>query len=292
MGYFARARGFSMRAPAIFLVVMMVFAACRAAAAADAGAGAYADGDFAAARALGRAAMTAEGAARACEAGLVIGSFFERGETRVKSLHAALDDCARAIEAGDGDVAPYLSYAVGLAFEAKRLRSRAAALRARRFFAETLSRFPDSGLAHAGLAGWHSNVSREAGLVRVALGASRAEAARGFSAALRLDPDNIAINYEYLRFLAGGAAADRRQAAAVAAKIAAAAAPDDALGRLLIERAAIIARALGGSRYEIEAALTATEPFEGVAREAPALAYMPPFRSGFPSASQSQGALP
>lgn len=273
-----------MKASALGLVLALLLLQHPAARAADA-AGAFASGDFAAARTAGRAAGGAGGLALACEAGLVLGSYIEKGEARVRSLHGAIEDCAKVIEAGGAGVGPYVNYAIGFGFEAKRLHSIGGATASRKLFTEAVERFPDSGFAHAALAGWHANVAEQAGLGRIALGASRDEARREFKTATRLDPDNPVILFEQLRFLAAGERKDRLAALDVAAQIAGRS-PRDAFDVLILEKAKPLAAALSGSEKDLDAALAAAEPFAGVRGEAPSLTYEPPFRTRFPPTDQ------
>ncbi len=268
-----------MKAP-VFRLIVAACLLCSAARADDA-AVAFADGDFAAARTAGRTAGTAEGQALACEAGLVLGSYFEKGEARVHTLHGAIEDCAEAIKSGDADARPYVNYAIGFGFEAKRLHSAGAASASKKLFVETVARFPGSGFAHAALAGWHSNVTRQAGLGRIALGASRDEARRAFLTAVSLDPENPMIRFEQLRFLAAGDRKDRRVAGDTAALMATMK-PRDRFEAFVLEKSTVLAAALSGTEKDIDAAIAATEPFAGLRGAAPSLDFEPPFRAGFP----------
>ena len=275
-----------MKAPALALFLILTLLQSPAARAADA-VGAFAAGDFAAARTAGRAAGDAEGLALACEAGLVLGSYIEKGEARVRSLHGAIEDCAKVIEAGGAGVGPYVKYAIGFGFEAKRLHSVGGATASKKLFADAVARFPDSGFARAALAGWHANVTRQAGIGRIALGASRDEARRGFMTAARLDSDNPVILFEQLRFLAAGDRQDRLAAIDVAAQLARLS-PRDAFETLILEKAAPLGAALSGREKDLDAALDAAEPFAGVRGEAPGLKFEPPFRTSFPSSDQPE----
>jgi hypothetical protein len=273
-----------MKAPALSLTLAACLLHSAAAHAADA-VGAFASGDFAAARMAGRAAGSAKGMSLACEAGLVLGSYLEKGEARIRTLHGAIEDCAQAIRSGGAGVGPYVNYAIGFGFEAKRLHSVSAASASKKLFAEAVARFPDNGFAHAALAGWHSNVTRQAGLGRIALGASRDEARRGFATAVSLDPENPVIRFEQLRFLAAGDRKDRSAAADTAAVIATMK-PRDAFDALILEKTKLLAAALSRGEKDIDAAIAATEPFAGVRGEAPHLKFEPPFRASFPPSRQ------
>jgi hypothetical protein len=272
-----------MKAFALGFFIALSFLQGPTARAADA-ALAFASGDFGAARTAGRAAGSAEGSALACEAGLVLGSYLERGEARVRSLHAAIEDCAAAVRGGGAGVGPYVNYAIGFGFEAKRLHSVGGASASKKLFAEAVARFPDSGFAHAALAGWHANVTRQAGLGRIALGASPDDARRGFMTATRLDPENPVILFEQLRFLAAGDRQDRLAARDVAAQLARLS-PRDAFEALILQKAAPLGAALSGNEKDLDTALDAAEPFAGVRGEAPGLKFEPPFRT-FPSPDQ------
>lgn len=249
---------------------------------------AYERGAFDEARVLGRAAGTPDKLALACEAGLILGSYLEDAQHRVASLHDAIMDCAAAIDSGEAEVGAYVNYAIGVAIEAKRLRSPGRATDARRLFDEAIAKFPESGFAHGALAGWHSNVSREGALAKIALGASRADARRGFKRALALDPTNAAIRYEYLRFLAAGDREDRERAMALGDELLSAA-PRDAFERLLLDRAALVREALNGPKKALEATLTATEPYSGVEGERAHHAFSPPFGESFSQSAPCKG---
>lgn len=270
---------------AAFALCASSFVVCNTASAAES-AEAFVAGDYAAARAAGRAEATAEGLSVACRAGLVLGSWIETGAARVATLHGAIDDCATAIRDGGAGVDAYVNYAIGLAFEAKRVHSPGLAGDTRKLLEAAVARFPDSGFAHGALGGWHAQVAAQGFLARTALGASRDEARKNFDIALKLDPDNVPLRYEYLRFLALGGRAERTDGARVAADIAARK-PQDAFGKLVQEKAARLGAALASrekSDKAVEAALRATESFAGFEGEAADARYAAPF-SMFPAAA-------
>jgi hypothetical protein len=128
-------------------------------------------------------------------------------------------------------------------------------------------------------------VTRQSPLGRIALGASRDEARRGFATAVSLDPENALIRFEQLRFLAAGNRKERREAADAAAAIAMMT-PRDAFGAVIAEKTRLLAAALPKGEKDIDAALDSTEPFAGVRGEAPGLKFDPPFRAGFPASGQ------
>lgn len=250
---------------------------------------AFEAGDYGAAREAGRSEGTADGLSVACQAGLVLGSYFESGEPQVTTLHGAIRDCAEAIRKGAAHEDAYVNYAIGLAFEAKRLHSPRFAGDAKDLLQASVERFPKSGFARGALAGWHANVAEQGVLARTALGASRDAAREGFATALKLDPKNVALNYEYLRFLAVGGKAERAQGAALAKAIGTMPLKG-AFQKLLVERAAIIGAALAkGSAKAAAQAVKETEPFAAVAGEAAAEKFEPPFSDAFPSQAGRAG---
>lgn len=248
---------------------------------------AFLAGNYAAARTAARAEETATGYSLACQAGLIIGSYFDQAEARVETLHSALDDCANSIRKGGG-VDAHVNYAIAVAFEAKRVHSPGLAADSRKLIEESIKLFPDSGFAHGALGGWHASVSAQGFLARKALGASREAARAAFVDALRLDPDNVAMNYEYLRFLARGDAGERAEAAKIAGKMAGFRS-SSAFLKLLQERAAKIAGVLPGEGRDAgrarEAVLTATEPFNGFAGEGGRARVTLPFTESFVDAA-------
>jgi hypothetical protein len=251
---------------------------------------AFEAGDYSAARDAGRGEATAEGLSVACQAGLVLGSYFESGAPQVATLHGAIKDCAEAIQKGGAHVDAYVNYAIGLAFEAKRLHSPRFAGDAKDLLQASIERFPQSGFARGALAGWHANVAEQGVVARTALGASRDTAREGFAAALKLDPKNVALNYEYLRFLAVGGKAERAQGAALAKAIGSMP-HKGAFQKLLVERAAIIGAALSkGSAKAAALAVKETEPFAAVAGEAASEKFVPPFSDAFPADPGQKGA--
>ena len=253
---------------------------------------AFIAGDYAAAREKGRVENSAEGLSVACRAGLVLGSYFEKGDARVGTLHGAIDDCAGALKTGGAKVDAYVNYAIGLAFEAKRINSPGLAGDTKRLLQTAVDRFPESGFARGALGGWHAQVAAQGMMARTVLGASRDEARKLLEASLKLDPGNVALQYEFLRFLALGGRNDRSEAAGVAATIAGMT-PDDAFERLIQEHAARLGGALGesgkGSEKAVEAILKETESFAGFEGAGRGVRFAAPFNA-FPSASYSAAA--
>ncbi len=259
------------------------------AAASDPGRAEFDAGDFSAARAAGRSTGGGGGFALACQAGLVIGSYLETGEEAVAALHGAIEDCARAIELDAARVDAFVNYAIAVAFEAKRLNSRQLAAASRRLMEGALDRFPQSAFAHAALAGWHASVSDQGFFAQAALGGSRDKAAAEFDEAVRLEPQNFAVNYQRLRFLAAGGKHDRAQAALLAASLARDFPPANKFEELLRERAMIIAAAVESeSASSASDALKETEPFYRIEKERASQPFDFPYLTRFPDAPATQ----
>lgn len=267
---------------------LVTFAAMSPARALDPGSAEFAAGDFFAARAAGREAGTGAGFALACQAGMVIGSYLETGEAAVSSLHGAIGDCARAIEMDSRRVDAFVNYAIAVAFEAKRLNSRQFAAAARCLMEDAVARFPQSGFAHAALAGWHGSVSDQGFFARTVLGGSRDDAEREFDEALRLEPGNFAVNYQHLRFLAAGGKKDRANAATIAAHLVREVSPKDKFEELLRERAGVIEAALAKGELSASEALKATEPFYMIDKARSDGPFEPPYLTRFPDPQPSE----
>lgn len=266
--------------PVLGALGAMILAVAPAAAASNA----FASGDFAAAREIGRSAGTADGAALACKSGLILAAYFETQASRVKSLHDAIEDCADAIKAGAAAADVHVDYAVGLAFESKRTSNLRYAAGAKRLLAEAIARFPDSALAHGALGGWHATVARRGRLARIVLGANRESARKEFLTALRLDPGDIAITSEYVRFLAGGNRKDRQQAVEIAAS-ALSIRPIGAFEVLLTDRIRKLSEELRESPSAVEAAIEELGPFPGIAGDNAQPSIRAPFVDTFEAVS-------
>ncbi|MGE0409291.1 MAG: hypothetical protein AB7P23_08530 [Amphiplicatus sp.] len=238
----------------------------------------FAAGDFETARLLAREAGSGEGFALACQAGLVLGGYFEKGAAAVRALHGALEDCARSIASGAGRADAHINYAIALGFEAERLGSRTYASASRRLMEEAIARFPKIAFAHAAYAAWHAAAAERGFLAKAALGASESAARDEFETALALQADNFSVNYQALRFFADGGAKDRDRAARLAARLLGELRPKDRFEALLRERAQEIAEALATQdKKAVAAALQATEPFGGIEKERAAPSFPPPF---------------
>lgn len=232
---------------------------------------AFHDGDFKLARKQSQALGESEGAdayALACKSGLILGGFIDHGDNVVSSLHQALDDCRSALSIDPQHFDARFNYAVALGFEARRTRSAKHAVRSRDHLNFLLSQNLKNPLALGAIAGWHSETAKEGFLARTFLGASRKRANRYFATATMVS-DDIALRYEYLRFLAGGSRKDRVSAMRTAdsilktkKKISSTNQKVGALDTLLLNRAQKILEALETKeKSKVQAALIDTAAF-------------------------------
>lgn len=252
----------------IILMVAIVLAAPVHAQQGAPGWSAYQMGDFDGARSKARAGAelsnSADAYALACRAGLVVGGFLESGKAAVDSLHQALRDCERALSLEPAHYVAGLSHAIALGFEGLRLRKASYARASKREIEALIRKYPDNALALGALAGWHAAVAREGWLARVFLGASRARAATLYSRAVRLPRTEFPLNYEYIRFLAGGKTDDRATAAAMIENAIEAGAKDG-LDALLLDRSSNILKAIRTtSKQQLRDSLEAATPFGAI----------------------------
>ncbi|MFC4346629.1 hypothetical protein ACFO5Q_02060 [Kordiimonas lipolytica] len=230
----------------------------------NAGWEAYRAGDYQKARDLFEAAGGAEGYAAACRTGLVLGGFFENGETQVHTLHRALDDCNAAIELDGDQLDARISYAVGLGFEGKRLKKVKYAKASRRKLEDLIVVSGDYGILHAALGGWHTTVYEAGFFARLALGAKRGIARQQFEKAVTLAPNDIGVRFEFIKYLAYGKKDEHKEALEEIKQVSALPA-HDAFDRFLVAQARTIgAMIVAGSEDGLEAALEAATPFASI----------------------------
>jgi len=224
----------------------------------------YAAGKFNQARIDARQLETAEGYALACQAGLVIGGFQERGAAAVASLHEALQDCRLALELEPTHYRAGLSHAIALGFEGQRLRRTAYARASKQNIEALIKQYPNNALATGALGGWHAAVSLEGMFARAFLGASRAKAKALYSEALKLPDAELPLCFEYIRFLASGSRQERTEALKVLAQVGGKP-PKGALEKLLKDKSLQIRNAIElDDKKMLERALEEATPFNGI----------------------------
>lgn len=224
----------------------------------------YVSGNFSAARSHARAARSAEGYALACRSGLVLGSYFETGNTAVRTLHQALEDCEASLALDPSHYVAGLSHAIALGFEGRRLRKVRYARASIREIRALIDRYPENGMALGALAGWNAEVAREGFFARLLLRASKKRAAALYEEALGLPNAGLPLAFEHVRFLAQGKKNERQQAA-MKIRQTLAAKPQDAFEKLLQEKMQALLRALETSdKGALKVALTSATPFAGI----------------------------
>ncbi len=234
---------------------------------------AYGAGDFASARDLFEKAATPDSLAAACRTGLVIGGFFEQGDASVASLHRAMDDCKAAISLDADHLDARISFAIGLGFEAKRLRKAKYAKASREGLEALLVGSDDYGILHAALGGWHTTVYEAGFFARLALGAKRDIARAHFDNAVALAPDDIGVRFEFIKYLAYGKK-DEQQEAIKEISALGALPVHDAFDRFLIDRAQKIGAMIEtGDKRGLEDALEAATAFATIRKQKDLPAY-------------------
>lgn len=225
------------------LVALLLLVSNAGAASASEAAEAYHQGRFLVARDLGRSLGDPESLTWACRAGLVIGGYGSDADTAARDLRGAIEDCNEALKGNPDDVITRVSHAMALGFEGKRVKKASHVKAARAELEATLAAYPDNPIVLGALGGWHAAVSRSGFLARTVLGGSAREARDYFTRALRIDPDNVPLRFEFLKFLATG---DRKERAEALEGLIAfeAMKPSDAFDRMLIERSRALTDAL------------------------------------------------
>ncbi len=224
----------------------------------------YNAGNFAAAKTTAQQLSTAEGYALACQAGLVIGGFQEKGVAAVRSLHGAIEDCRKALDLEPTNYSAGVSHAIATGFEGLRLKKVAYARASKKDIETLIRRFPNNALAAGALAGWHAAVSRQGVFARLILGAGRDKARSLFARAVLLRGAELPVYFEYIRFLAAGNNQDKSKAESLLAKITARP-PKNALEKLLLEKCLQIQSALqSGDKKSLKQALAVATPFTGI----------------------------
>lgn len=175
----------------------------------------YASGDFAKATATAQSVhhpeARAEALSLACKSQLVLGGFNAAGPESIAALHSAIAYCASALRLDPTHFEARFNLAVALGFEGRRVRVAKYAIRSRAEIETLITENPENPVALGALAGWHSEAAKEGFLARTFLGASRKKAQKLFEKAV-IGTRDIALNYEYLRFLAAGKKTDREEA--------------------------------------------------------------------------------
>lgn len=153
-------------------------------------------------RHTGLALKTADGYFRSCKAELVLGGFFETGDTAVERLHQAITYCGTALKLEPDHYNAKLSLAAALSYEGKRLSKAEYPRLARKLIEQLIEQDPDNPDAYGGLGTWHMSVSRAGFLARLVLKASNKKAKTHFRTAHEMGEQNCGLLLEHAKFLA------------------------------------------------------------------------------------------
>ncbi|NIJ42887.1 tetratricopeptide (TPR) repeat protein [Parvibaculum indicum] len=212
---------------------------------------AFDDGAFSRAAAAAREVGTAEGYTLAAHAEMARGDLIEpKGKARLECYRTALADARKALASAPDDPDAHLVLAIALGFVARGEGGLEAHMQglgeeARKHIDIALKLAPDNPWAHAALGGWNLQIAYAGGSIGEAIyGASVKAGRRAYEDALRLDPKNTAIAYQYAVQLLGlDGDAHRRRAAELLDRVVAHR-PVNALERLLRQSAESLKQAL------------------------------------------------
>lgn len=249
---------------ALALLVLALFPAVAKAAPSYEGAVArYVAGEFLDGAAEARSLGTAAGAALAARATLAHATTAVPLADRMPYLEQAEADARAALAEDETLVAAHLQLVVALG-QMARIKGVLAAQfdgiphQAHAHIKRALALDPENPWALAATGAWNLEVSRYFRFASILFGASRSKGLKAFEAALRIDPENIIVRYQFaLTLLSFGKKAYRLRGEQ-ALKEAIALAPRDAFARLMQSRAAHLERlASDGDDNMLEAALAA-----------------------------------
>lgn len=228
------------------------------------GQAAYASGDYYRARQIFKSLEGVDAHMGACQAGLVIGSFLDKGEDAVRSLHTALDNCKAAMEINPHHIDARISFAIALGVEGKRLRKPAYAKASRLLLEDLLVVSNNYHILHGAIGGWHSEVYEAGLLARLFLGARRKTAIKHLDRATELAPKDVGIRFERVKYFARGNKA-AREIAIIESEMALGLKADNAFETLLLAHLKAINTALKtGRKSSIKSALRAATAFDGI----------------------------
>ena len=232
---------------------------------------AFAEGAFAHAATSARQTGSSDGFTLAAHAEMIRGDFLEPpGDARMGRYKAALADARKAVQKAPDDPEAQLALALALGLVARSeggLEAHYQGLgeEARKHIDIALKLVPDSPWANATLGGWNLQIAYAGGALGEAIyGASVKKGISAYEKALRLDPGNVAIAYQYALQLLGLGGDDHRQRARDLLDEVAAHHPSNALQRLLRESAKNLKHAL--DRGDTEQAMKLAEVSLGSTR--------------------------
>jgi tetratricopeptide (TPR) repeat protein len=223
----------------------------------------YVAGDFLDGAAEARSLGTAAGAALAARATLAHATTAVPLADRMPFLRQAEADARAALAKDETLVAAHLQLVVALG-QVARIRGLIAAQldgipqQARAHIKRALALDPNNPWALAATGAWNLEVVRNFRFGSVLFGASRSKGLEAFGAALRADPENIIVRYQYALTLLSFHNSDYRRLGEGALKDALTLAPKDVFARMMQSRAARLEMLLhDGDDTTLEATLAA-----------------------------------
>ena len=225
------------------LVLVFLHGAAKAAASYDHALARYVAGEFLNGATEARSLGTAAGAALAARATLAHATTAVPLADRMPFLRQAEADARAALAKDETLVAAHLQLAVALGQVARIKGVLAAQMdgipqQARAHIKRALALDPSNPWALAATGAWNLEVTRYFRFASALFGASRSKGLEAFEAALRADPENIVVRYQYALTLLSFHKPDYRKIGEKALKDALALAPKDAYARLMQNRAA------------------------------------------------------
>ncbi len=212
----------------------------------------YDKGDFKQASLAAEAQNNVEGYSLALRAALAYGGHVARGKEAVEWLERAQRLSDKLMSLDSSGFKNRLSAVLVISYQSKRQRSVSLVNRAKHLIEGLVQDYPNEAMAHAALAGWHSEISAAGFLPRLILGGSRSKAGQYFEQARSLNDTKISLNLEHAKYLARGGKAERSQAKELLLSIIKAD-PLDAFDGLLQENANKLLKAVNtGKKKEIK----------------------------------------
>lgn len=196
----------------------------------------YEQGDFKQASLKAEAQDNLEGYSLALRSALAYGGHVARGKEAVEWLERAQHLSDKLVSLGAPGLQNRLSAAIVISYRSKMRRSVGLVNRAKHLIEALIQDYPNEAMAHAALAGWHSEISAAGFLPRLVLGASRKKAGQYFEKARSLNDRKLSLNLEYAKYLARGDKTERTRSKELLLSIVKTD-PRDAFDRLLLKNA-------------------------------------------------------
>ncbi len=224
----------------------------------------FSEGRFEQAILRARSSGSADDLSLACRAGLTLAGYLKSGEEAVAALHSAAADCEAALKLNPTHLEASLSLALAIGYEGKRLGKPKFATTSRRLIERLVELYPEDPMPSAALGGWHGAVSNAGFLARTYLGGSKKKANEWFDHSRTLGHWDIALRFEYVKFLAMGGKSDRKQALKEIDQLLASE-PNLAIDRMLQDRTRLLRTAVvDGRKRAIKKMVQSLTAFPGI----------------------------